>query len=161
MKKKFLTLLIAALCTVTLFSGCGLGSFVTNGKPKDPPPVTDPDNPNNPDNPDNPNKPDVPEIPSTHYTVSVYYNNKLFNPGETEINVVWRNDNEVKKVLLGADGKADAGELDGDFGVYLEGLPSKYTYNPSAYTATSEERKVTILLGSIRDRKSTRLNSSH
>ncbi len=157
MKKKFLTLLIAALCTVTLFSGCGLGSFVTNGKPKDPPPVTDPDNPNNPDNPDNPNKPDVPdvpEIPSTHYTVSVYYNNKLFNPGETEINVVWRNDNKVKKVLLGADGKADAGELDGDFGVYLEGLPSKYTYNPSAYTATSEERKVTILLGSIREPES-------
>lgn len=157
MKKKLLTLLIAALCTVTLFSGCGLGSYVTNGKPKDPPFTVDPENPDNPDNPDNPenpDNPDIPEVPNNNYTVSVYYNNKLFNPGDDEINVVWRGDGTFKKVPLGADGKADAGELDGDYGVYLEGLPSKYTYNPSVYKATAEERKVTVLLKDLSDPES-------
>lgn len=145
MRKKLLTLMIAALCTVTLFSGCGLGSFVTNGKPKPPPSINEPDNPDNPDNPDKPEEPD-----NNHYTVSVYLNNKLFEPGDRDINVVWRNDSNVKRVPLGANGKADAGELDGDYGVYLEGLPSNYTYNPSAYKATDESRKVMILLTTIR-----------
>lgn len=155
MKKKLLTLLIAVMCAVLLFSGCGLGSYIQNKPSTEPPQTTDPDDTENPDdnpdeNPENPDTPDVPAPPvdNNHYTVSVYYNNKLFSPGDMEVTVVWRGNNVIR-VPLGADGKADAGELDGDYGVYLEGLPEKYSYNPSAYKATDAERKVTILITDI------------
>lgn len=151
MKKKFIIFVTAFLSAVLLCSGCGLGSYIDNGKPNSP--VIDPA-PIDPDNPDDPDNPAPPEEKSTHYTVTVYNGTQPYLPGEEEITVVWRNDFSVRRVLLGADGKADAGELDGDYSIYLEGLPSEYTYNPSAYTATSDEHNISLLLTSVRSPES-------
>lgn len=152
MKKKLVLIVITVLCLVFGLIGCDMGTYIENGgKPTGS--VVDP---NGPDNPDDPNKPDNPDDPvkppvvSNHYTATVYFGNKPFTPGDSEITVVWQNGNDIHRVPLGADGKADAGELDGDYGVYLVGLPDNYTYDPNAYNATSKDRSVTILLTTIR-----------
>lgn len=144
MKKKFLTLIIAFLCAVFCLSGCGLGSYIENNG-KDGPNKIDPDK-----KPDDPPDIGTPPADDKHYVVTVYLGTQVYNPGEQEITVVWRNDFSVERVLLGADGKADAGELDGDYYIYLEGLSDRYTYDPSAYIATTDERKVSLLLTTIR-----------
>ncbi len=143
MKKRILLLITAILCAIMMLSGCGLGSFIDKGTQKPPVNPVLPDNPDNPDTPDNPAE-------NNHYTVTVYYGTKPYNPGEADVTVVWKNDLSVKRVKLGEDGVADAGELDGSFYIYLEGLPENYSYNPSAYTATSDERHVALLLTDIR-----------
>lgn len=145
MKKKILSLMLVFACAVSCFAGCGLGSYIDNNGGNNKPTV-----PTDPDNPVKPDEPVDPSVPETHYTVSVFYNNKLFDPAGEDITVVWKNDLNVKRVALGADGKADAGELDGDYGVYLEGLPSQYAYNPNVNSATAENRKITILLTDVK-----------
>ncbi|MDE6613813.1 MAG: hypothetical protein K2K28_04605 [Clostridia bacterium] len=151
MKKKFLTLIIAFLCALICLSGCGLGSYIENNNNKDTPNKTEPEIP-----PDDPNDPGgtAPPADGKHYVVTVYLGTQIYKPADEEIFVVWRNDFSVERVLLGEDGTADAGELDGDYYIYLEGLSDKYTYNPSAYTATSEERKVSVLLTTVRSPES-------
>lgn len=152
MKKKLLILITAFCCAVFAFSGCGLGSYIENGKNK-PDDTSKPVNPK-PEDPENPDDPSTPSPTDTHYTVTVYNGTEPYNPGEDEVTVIWKNDYSVQRVLLGADGKADAGELDGDYSIYLEGLPEVYAYNPSAYNATYDERNVSILLTSVREPES-------
>ncbi len=145
MKKKILVIITAFLCAVLSFAGCGLGNYIENGAQTSPGSSVKPEKPD-PSVPDDPTKPqDTP-----NYTVTVYYGTEPYNPGENDVYVVWKNNFTVKRVKLGQDGVADAGVLDGSYAVYLEGLPDVYSYNPSAYTATSEERKVTLLLTDIR-----------
>lgn len=146
MKKKIISLIIAFLCTAACFSGCELGSYIESGNKNPPGTSTNPGG-NEPGG-DNPGG-ETPDDTKTHYKVNVIYNNERFYPGDLDIYVVWRNEYSVVRYPLGADGTADAGELDGDFRVYLEGLPSKYAYNPNAYTATSDSRFVSILLTDI------------
>ncbi|MCH5142795.1 MAG: hypothetical protein J1G07_03685 [Clostridiales bacterium] len=155
MKKRLLTIFICFLCFVAFFSGCGLGSYIDHNKDKGQQSTITPGGPNNP-NPGNPGKPDDPDNPPVgkkNYTVTVYYKNKIFNPGNLNVTVVWRNSQSIIRVALGADGKADAGELEGDYNVYLEGLPSNsnYTYDPSGYVATEAEPFVAILLTDIQE----------
>ena len=150
MKKRILAILISLLCFATVFSGCGLGTYVTNNKTKDPTTSNNPNNPNNPNKPDDPDDPDDPDVNDKDYTATVYYNNRIFKPGDKdEITVVWRNSGGIVRVPLGENGKANAGVLDGDYYVYLEGLPQTYTYNPSAYVATEKESKVTIMVTDV------------
>lgn len=141
MKKK----LIAAIATLTALllcaSGCGLGSYIDNGGKR---PGSSTDKPD-----DDPDNPVIPPEEDDHYRASVYYGGELFLPGETDVYVVWRNSSEIIRVKLGADGRADAGALDGDYRVYLEGLPAKYAYDPNDSTATSDERKVSVSLEDI------------
>ena len=145
MKKAFITLIVILLCFITVLSGCGLGTEIVHNKDKNNGGTVNGGH----EGPDDPFKPGEPEV-SRDYTVTVYYKNALFDPGETEITVVWRNSVFIKKELLGADGKANAGELSGDYNVYLEGLPDKYAYNPGGTTATDEQRNVAIILTDIR-----------
>lgn len=154
MKKRIIALWIALVCALTFFSGCELGSYVDNNKGSsiDSENPSKPSTPTDPDNPTDPGTPDVPvEDPQKSYTVSVYYNNRLYNPGKDTVTVVWRNDSKIVRKQLGDDGKASVGELEGNYSVYLEGLPDRYTYNPSVYKATENERQVDILLSEIRD----------
>ena len=143
MKKKLITLFICFLCFITVLSGCNLGSFIVNNKDKGGNTVT-PGDSNDPDDPD------IPPVVSYDYTVTVYYNNLPFKPGDNDITAVWYSNEGIFRAPLGKDGKANAGVLYGDYYVYLEGLPSKYTYNPGAYKATDDERNVTILLTDIK-----------
>ncbi len=143
MKNKFISALTAImLCCTLCLSGCSLGTYYENGTDK--PSIdngTDKDPNGSTDNPTI----DV----SSHYTVTVYFSGKPYNPGDTDVTVVWHNGNSVTRCLLDENGKADAGELDGDFSVYLLGLPEIYTYNPNGYKATSDERQVSILLTTV------------
>lgn len=150
MKKRILAVLLVLLCLITCLAGCNIGSFIENNGKGNQGDVK-PADPDNPDNPDNPDVPVEPAVPDTHYTVALYYQNKPFIPGELEITVVWENESTAKRVPLGKDGKADAGELSGEYGIHLEGLPDAYVYNPKTAHATYDEHKVTILLANIRN----------
>jgi len=147
-RSKTFAILLIVLSFVFCLSGCNLGSYIQNGTDKPPAGTTDPSEPDNPDTP----KPDDPT--ASHYTLTVFFDNKPFTPGDTDVVAVWRNGNAVTRVKLGADGKADAGELDGDFNVYLTGLPQEYVYNPNGYKATSDARNVSILLTSVTEPQS-------
>lgn len=138
--KKILSLLLIIVCVVFCLTGCGIGSYIEKGGS-----VSTPDVPDDPGG----EGPETPTVPDTHYTVSVFFGSEMFKPGDTDITVVWRNDSRIERKLLSADGTADAGELDGDFSVYLEGLPERYTYDSCGYVATSDMRKVSILLTSV------------
>ena len=155
MRKKIFALIAILIAILLCVSGCGVGNYIENGGNKRPgstttPGTDDPGNPDNPDTPDNPNNPELPPAKDTHYRASVYFGGQLFLPGDADINVVWRNDSELVRVPLGEDGKADAGELDGDFRVYLEGLPSQYVYDPNDCTVTSDDRVISINLESLK-----------
>ncbi len=141
MKNKLIPILAVILCLLICLSGCGLGNYIDkNGNSQNPSRPVDPDDPSNPDNPSN---------PTDDYTANVFLSNSLFNPGDANVTVVWRNDASIVRVPLGADGKANAGELDGTFNVYLEGLPTEYSYNPNAYVASADSRRVDILINTI------------
>lgn len=146
MKRKFLSLILIVLSAILCFSGCGLGSYIESGSDSKKPSSSDGNKPGGSEEPgDNPGTEDT----EGHYTAELYLDNKLFLPGDDVINVIWKSDYEVHKAELDANGKADAGELDGTYAVYLEGLPSKYTYNPAKYVATAESKKVDILITTI------------
>lgn len=154
MKKKIITFIICLLCAITLFSGCGLGSYVTNNKDKGPQGTVTPGGHTKPEDPDNPPvDPDNPPAERNDYTATVYYNNTIFNPGNHTVTVVWRNSETIKRAELGSNGKAQVEDIEGDFNVYLEGLPSNYSYDPSAYVATETERDVTILITDVKQIK--------
>lgn len=141
MRKKLIAIFAVLTAALLCASGCNMGSYIENGG-KEPPSITNP-----PETP--PENPGGPVVDDNHYRASVYFGGELFLPGEEEITVVWRNDNEIIRVLLGQDGRADAGELDGDFRVYLENLPSQYAYDPNDSIASSDERRVSINLESL------------
>lgn len=146
-RNKFISLILfIVLCLVFCFSGCDLGNYIQNNTER--PPLGG--NKEDPNDPNDPNDPSV-TVPDTHYTVAVYYNNKPFEPGELDITVVWRSNSSVTRQPLNAEGKADAGELDGDYNVYLMGLPDTYTYNPNGYKAPDENgsKQIQILLTSV------------
>ncbi len=128
MKKKILCVILVVLCAILGFSGCGLGSYVDNAGDKN-----SSNGSTGGDKPDNPGG--DPEQTNHNYTAYVFLNNAPYNPGNDTVTVVWRNDYEIVRRELRSDGSADAGELDGDYNVYLEGLPSKYTYNPNENNA--------------------------
>ncbi|MBD5585583.1 MAG: hypothetical protein HDQ88_10910 [Clostridia bacterium] len=154
MKKRILTVLLVCLSAIMCFTGCGLGTYIDNGTNKTPSDSagSTPSKPTDPDeptiNPDDPNQ-GTPVTSENDYTVSVFYRNRLFNPGDKVITVVWHSDyDEPVRVTLGADGRANAGELDGEYSVYLEGLTGNYTYNPNSkdYKAGPNSREVSIQL---------------
>ena len=159
MRKKLFTIIAILIAALLCISGCDVGTYIENNggnRPGNtgtvPGDGTDrPDDPNKPDNPDDPDNPNKPVEKDTHYRASVYFGGEPFLPGETDITVVWRNDIDIVRVPLGEDGKADAGELDGDYRVYLEGLPSQYAYDPNDSLATADERIVSINLESIKN----------
>ena len=140
------------MCVMFLCSACSWGNVIVNGKPQDSSGTTTPTDPNTPVDPENPDDPDTPVINPNDFTVKVYDpNNRPFNPGREEVNVVWRSEDGIVRRALNADGSANAGELEGDsYTVYLEGLPSKYSYRCGGNTVTQEERITEIKLMEVK-----------
>ena len=142
MKNKFVSALAAVMLSFVLcLSGCSLGNYYDKGADK---PTVDNGNTDDPNGTD----PD-PSDTDAHYTVTVFYDSKPFVPTDFDVTVVWQNDSDVVRCLLDANGKADAGVLDGDFNIYLSGLPDTYTYTPNGYKATSDDRQISVLLTSV------------
>lgn len=139
MKKKLIAIISFLVCAVMCFSGCNLGNYIENenNKKTDDTQITTP--------PDD----DPTEVDDGNYKLSVYEGTERFYPGDLEITAVWRNENDVFRVPLSEDGTAVAGKLDGDYSVYLEGLPSEYAYDCNGTFASAEERNVTITLSSF------------
>lgn len=138
MRKKLIGLIALFTCVATCISGCGLGSYLENG------------NKNSDENQTvTPPEGDDPVTDGGNYKLSVYVGTERFLPKDLEITAVWRNDKNVYRVPLSQNGTADAGKLDGDYAVYLEGLPEEYAYDGNGCFATAEERSVTISLGSF------------
>ena len=78
------------------------------------------------------------------YTVTLTHNGKIFTATQ-DILVQWTDGYSFHTAPL-ENGKAEIGDLDGDFRVTLSALPEGYTYDPNAYTATVQGRDVEIEL---------------
>ena len=84
------------------------------------------------------------EQAETPYTVTLTHNGKVFTATEG-ITAQWTDGFSYYTAPL-VNGKAEMGDLDGDFRVTLSSLPEGYTYDPNAYTATVSGRDVEIEL---------------
>lgn len=136
MKKKLLALISVFTCAVICISGCGLGNYLESGNNKKPDDtqITKPPEGENP------------EVKDENYKLSVYVGTERYRPGDREIMAVWRNDTDVYRVPLDENGTANAGKLDGDYLVYIEGLPDEYAYDSNGCFATAEDKSVSITL---------------
>lgn len=144
MKKHLVKSILCILLVLAMCSGCSLGSYQDNpGALKNNETTVSGNDPTN-----SGNQGDDPDVPvDENYTVSLWYNNKAFEPGEDdEIEVIWHSNEGDKVLALEADGTANAGVLDGDFDIYLTGLPEEYSYNPNIYHATADSRHVDIVV---------------
>ena len=131
MKKNLFLILVMALLVFPLFS-CG---------EIEEPPVT-PDLPNE----DDP-KPVVPPVDEdgVEYSVSLIYEGMLYIPSGEEVTVVWADDYSQYTKEIDSTGYAKI-ILDGDFQVYLNNLPSGYTYDPNIYHADNDNPTIEIEL---------------
>ena len=138
---------IVNLCLLILL----IFSLAACGEEKNETPVV-PDNPILPDDPKDPNKqdPDDPVIKeNVTFSVSLIFEKKLYIPkNNEEIIVTWADEYAQYSEKIDSTGFAKK-ELDGDFNIYVSGLPEEYTYNPNIYTAGSESPTVEIELFKI------------
>lgn len=142
-KSRILISIICAVLALCMCTGCDLGSY------RETPGTTGGQSQSGEGTGNNGDKIDAPtDTADTPYTATLYYNNAPFY--YEGIKVYWRGETELHTVDLDESGKASAGVLDGDFDVYLSGLPQGYSYDPSAYRATGDERHVDILIVSLK-----------
>lgn len=78
------------------------------------------------------------------YTVTLTYNGKVFTATDG-ITAQWTDGFSFYTAPL-TGGRAEIGDLDGDFRVTLSSLPDGFTYDPNAYVATAGSRDVEIEL---------------
>lgn len=81
------------------------------------------------------------------FTVTLMYNGLTYLPNEgVEITAKWTasDGKSVHTAPVGSNGIAKIDGLDGDYKVTLSGLPERFTYNPNRYTATNDNRSITI-----------------
>lgn len=160
MKIKFMTALVCVMLALLLCTGCELGSYqdhpgaVGTGSNTDSADNTaetkDSQSGEFPgDDTSNPVQNDDPVDEKTPYTVSLYYKNQPFTPGDAKINAIWHGQNSDIVVELDQNGEASAGVLDGDYEVYLSGLPAEYSYNPNVYRATGTDRHVQMIITNV------------
>lgn len=145
MKRNIAKSLLCVVLAMALLSGCGLGSYQTNPGQLGDDPTREPTE-NVPTGTTDP-KPSTGE--DTPYTVRLLHDNAAFVTGDSEINVVWHGQSGDYVYPLEADGTASAGVLDGDFDIYLTGLPDGYSYNPNIYHASDDSRHVDIIIVDI------------
>lgn len=161
MKKRIMTALTCLLLVVVLCTGCGLGSFQDHPGAVD---GTGAASLTTEDGSFDQTSPDMEPVGSSSggedtteppagggqpYTVSLLYQNQPFDPGDHIVEVVWHGENSDTVAAVDGNGQASAGVLDGDFDVYLSGLPEAYSYNPNIYRATGDDRHVDIILTSV------------
>lgn len=146
--KQYVAAGLSCLALVALLlSGCGLGSYnELPGKENDSASETVGDGGTTDTAPigGDENDPDA----ETPYTVALFCNNLPFDPEEDPdgdpVEVIWHGSSGIYSATVDANGEASAGVLDGEFDVYLSGLPEKYSYNPNLYRADGENRRVEI-----------------
>lgn len=137
--KKIINLLLLVIMIFTL-TACG-------GEEDEIPVV--PNNPILPDDNDDPDNPieDNPVIQTkVEFCVSLVFEKQIYIPkSEEEITITWADDYSQYTEKIDSNGYAKK-ELDGDFNVYVSGLPEDYTYNPNIYTASNDKPTIEIEL---------------
>lgn len=151
MKKNLVKSLLCMLLISAVLTGCSIGSYQTNpgtvggDTPSGSGAAGKPTGSNDPTGGETPIDPE-----DTPYTVRLLHNNEPFAPAQYEdMRVVWHSQTNDYVIPLESDGTADAGVLDGDFDIYLTGLPSQYSYNPNIYHVNSDTRHVDIFIVDI------------
>lgn len=84
------------------------------------------------------------------YSVKVVYPNG--DPVTSGVNVQWCTGNTcLLPVAVNNQGVAYNSVEDAEYYIHIEGVPSGYTYDPNAYTANKEHKKVTIELIAVNE----------
>jgi hypothetical protein len=138
MKKKIINMFVILLMAFALVA-CGQ----TTQTPDDPNIGLDDPNQNGNGSGENGGNTDN-EPKEVEFVVSMVYNKKVFIPEEA-INVIWTDGYSQHTAPIGEDGYAKK-VLDGEFNVYLDNIPSGYTYNPNIYKADNENNEIKIEL---------------
>ncbi len=81
--------------------------------------------------------------PTNDFSVQLKLNGQPFSP-TTSMNVYWSDGYNVHIAPVDESGYAAIDGLDGDYNVTLSSVPSGCAYAPNSYTATNENRSITI-----------------
>lgn len=81
--------------------------------------------------------------PTNDFSVQLRVNEQPFHP-TTSINVYWNDGYNVHIAPVDSSGYAVIDGLDGDYNVTLSSVPAGYAYDPNAYVATNDNRKIII-----------------
>lgn len=96
------------------------------------------------DDEDKPTPPPT-ENDGVEFSVSLIYEGMLYIPSGDLVTVVWSDDYSQYTAEIDSNGYAKK-ILDGDFQVYLNNLPSGYTYDPNIYRADNDNPTIEIEL---------------
>ncbi|MBQ9124722.1 MAG: hypothetical protein IJY14_03430 [Acholeplasmatales bacterium] len=154
MKNKIILFILTFLCIFSLVS-CG-DAEVVNVKPVETPSVDISNKPSTEPSvkpsDSTPSGNDSTGTEDVEYTVTVTYNKQVMEMGELE--AVWTNGHEMYKSKFDENNVASILNLDGEFDVYLTGVPegsgrTVYTYNPNIYKTNIDNRNIEIELHKI------------
>ncbi len=134
--------IISVFLVLLLFSLFGCGEI--NQEPNRPTnPIITPTKPSE-TIPTTPTEETIP-VSDIEFSVSLIYNHNIYIPTE-EINIVWCNDYSQVKAPIDEDGFARTKGLDGEYNVYLDVVPTGYTYNPNIYVVNNDSPTIEIEL---------------
>ncbi len=87
--------------------------------------------------------------PSNDFTVTLTADGQPYSPRIDDMYVYWTDGFSKHAALVDENGVARIDGLDGDYRVTLSEVPNEYTYNPNGYTATNDDRNLTLELYSL------------
>ncbi len=106
-------------------------------------------------------QPELNDDPTDDFTVRLRLNEEDYVP-TVAVKVYWNDGYNIHVAPMDKNGVARIDGLDGDYKVTLNGAPSGYTYDPNAYTATNDNRNITIDMydsGSVNPKETGLYNS--
>jgi len=136
--KRIISIVLVCVMLISLFScgeynpatGGGQGSTGGNGGSG-----------NFPDGSDQ--QPELDDDPENDFEVQIRVNEQPFRP-TVSMSVYWSDGYNVHIAPVDESGRATIDGLDGDYRVTLSSVPSGYAYDPNAYTATNDNRRIVI-----------------
>lgn len=136
--KRIISFVLVCVLLVSLFScgeynpatGGGQGSTGGNGGSGNFPEGSD-------------QQPELDDDPENDFEVQIRVNEQPFRP-TVSMSVYWSDGYNVHIAPVDESGRATIDGLDGDYRVTLSSVPSGYAYDPNAYTATNDNRRIVI-----------------
>ena len=140
--KKIIALILALTLSLLTLTSCG-GVYSGIEKPNKPSDGGSEDKPTTPVDPDTPKD-------TEPFTVTLIYDDAPFVDTDG-MYAIWTREGEIHNAPFIYDettgiSKASITGLDGDYAVTLSGVPTKYTYDSNAYSATNNKRNTVIEL---------------
>ncbi len=88
---------------------------------------------------------DLNDDPTDDFTVTLTADGQPYTP-RMEMQAYWSDGFSIHTATFDKNGIARVDGLDGDYRVTLSDVPNEYTYNPNGYTATNDNRNITVEL---------------